>query len=253
MLANIYCKITNDRLFRFWSNSLCLLSNLNKTTMAYFTDDFVGFFKDLAANNDRDWFNANKKRYENSVKKPFEVFIGDMIKKTQTVEPDLKLEPKEAIFRIYRDTRFSKDKTPYKLQASAIIADGGRKGMHSPGMYLELNPEEVRVYGGMYMPDKELLYSVREQIMNNMAAFDKAINDKGFKKVYGEIQGDKNKVLPKEFKEAAEKQPLIYNKAFYYYTKLPVKLITSPKLPDEVLSAYNAAKPVREFLRKAVK
>lgn len=220
--------------------------------MAYFTDDFVNFFKELAANNDRDWFHANKKRYEESVKKPFEAFIGDIIAKVKETEPDLELEPKQAIFRIHRDIRFSKDKTPYKLNTSAIVAKGGRKGMHSPGMYLELNPEEVRVYGGMYMPDKDLLYSVREQISNNMAAFDKAINDKTFKKVYGEIQGDKNKVIPKEFKEAAEKQPLLYNKAFYYYTKLPVKLITSPKLADEVMSAYAAAKPVREFLRKAV-
>lgn len=221
--------------------------------MAYFTDDFVQFFKELAANNNRDWFHANKKRYEGSVKKPFEAFIQDLIKKVQALEPDLKLEPKEAIFRINRDIRFSKDKTPYKLNVSAIVAKGGRKGMHSPGMYIELNPEEIRVYGGIYMPDKDLLYSVREQIINNMAEFDKAINDKDFKKVYGTIQGEKNKIIPKEFKEAGEKQPLIYNKAFYYYTKLPVKLTTSPKLADEVMSAYGAAKPVREFLRKAVK
>lgn len=221
--------------------------------MAYFTDDFVQFFKELAANNNRDWFHANKKRYENSVKKPFENFISDIIAKVREQEPDLKLEPKEAIFRINRDIRFSKDKTPYKLNTSAIVAKGGRKGMHSPGMYIELNPEEVRVYGGIYMPDKDLLYSVREQITKNLTAFDKAINDKDFKKVYGTIQGEKNKIIPKEFKEAGEKQPLIYNKAFYYYTKLPVKSITSPKFADEVISAYGAAKPVREFLRKAVK
>lgn len=221
--------------------------------MAYFTDDFVQFFKELAANNNRDWFQANKKRYEGSVKKPFENFISDLIAKVREQEPDLKLEPKEAIFRINRDIRFSKDKTPYKLNTSAIVAKGGRKGMHSPGMYIELNPEEVRVYGGIYMPDKDILYSVREQITKNMAAFDKAISDKDFKKVYGTIQGEKNKIIPKEFKEAGEKQPLIYNKAFYYYTKLPVKVITSPKLADEVMSAYGAAKPVREFLRKAVK
>ena len=82
--------------------------------MPHFSPEFLQFFKDLAANNNRDWFTGNKKHYELVVKKPFEVFITDMINKIKKDDPKLQIEAKDAIFRIYRDVRFSKDKTPYK-------------------------------------------------------------------------------------------------------------------------------------------
>jgi len=221
-------------------------------SQAFFTDDFFQFFKDLAANNNRDWFQANKQRYEQSVKIPFEGFVAEIIKRVRAENLKVEVEPKQAIFRIYRDIRFSKDKTPYKTYVSAIIAKDGRKGRHNPGMYLELNPEQIRVYGGIYMPEKDVLYAVREYIANNLKKFEEVINDKGFKKFYREILGEKNKVIPKEFKEAGEKQPIVYNKAFYYFTEIPLKDITNPKLADKVMDAYRAAKPVREFLHKVV-
>lgn len=218
---------------------------------AYFSEDYLEFLKDLAANNNRDWFHENKKRYEESVKEPFKVFIEEIINRMHAIDPEVKIVPQQAIFRINRDIRFSKDKTPYKTRNSAIIAKDGRKGMHNPGMYLELGPEHIRVYGGLYMPDKDMLYAIRKKIANEQDRFDKVINNPEFKKVFGEIQGEKNKRIPKEFKKAGEKQPLIYNKGFYYFTEIPPEYITRPDLPDLIMEKHLAAEPVRKFLHEA--
>ena len=97
--------------------------------MAYFTKDFTKFLKDLEKNNNREWFNENKKRYEESVKEPFYNFIDEMIMRINAIDNNVAIQPKDAIFRIYKDVRFSKDKLPYKTQVSAVISPGGRKDM----------------------------------------------------------------------------------------------------------------------------
>ena len=92
-----------------------------------FEKDFIDFFKELAQNNNKEWFDSNRKRYESSIKKPFKEFISKLISEIQLHDSEVLIEPKDAIFRINRDIRFSKDKTPYKLQTSAIVSAGGRK------------------------------------------------------------------------------------------------------------------------------
>ena len=157
--------------------------------MAYFTPDFLQFFKELAANNNKDWFNENKKRYEREVKKAFELFITDMISRLAKDDKAIQIQAKDAIFRIYRDIRFSKDKTPYKIQASAIITPGGRKDMLTPGLYIELTPEHARAYSGVYMPDKESLYRIRTYISTHGDELRKLLRDKDFVNRFGEIRG----------------------------------------------------------------
>ena len=100
--------------------------------MAYFTQDFIDFFQELSANNHREWFHANKKRYEQQVKVPFQSFVQLMIDRVQEVDRNVVLTPKDAIFRINRDIRFSADKTPYKTNVSAIISSGGKKDKNDP-------------------------------------------------------------------------------------------------------------------------
>ena len=204
--------------------------------MAYFTQDFLDFFKELAANNHKDWFHANKKRYEASVKDPFKLFVQDMIDRAAEVDDRFAGEAKNAIFRINRDVRFSKDKSPYKLQMGAVISPGGKKeGMGIPGMYLELSPEHFRFYSGLYMPQKDVLYQVREYIVKNPKELDKLVSDKEFVSKFGELRGEKNKVLPKEFKEAAEKQPFLFNKQFYFFASMPPETILRDDLADVIM------------------
>ncbi len=220
--------------------------------MAYFNPDFLQFFKDLAANNHRDWFTANKKRYESVVKDPFKLFVEEMIERMAKEDKRISLEAKDAIFRINRDIRFSKDKTPYKTNVSAIITPGGKKDKTTPGLYFEFGPENVRIYGGVYMLDKDQLYDVRQYICDHASQFQKAISDKDFVKKYEEIRGEKNKVIPKEFRESAENQPLIFNKQFYYFAKLDPEVVLQDDLADILMAYYHASNPVRDFLTKAI-
>ncbi|HAW51745.1 MAG TPA: TIGR02453 family protein [Flavobacteriales bacterium] len=221
--------------------------------MPHFDPDFLQFFKDLAANNNREWFTANKKRYDTIVKKPFEIFITDLIDKVKKDDPTVQIEAKDAIFRIYRDIRFSKDKTPYKIQVSAIVSPGGRKDMLTPGMYLELGPEHVRVYGGVYMPEKNDLFNIRSYIVAHNDEFNTLIKDKKFIEMYGEVRGEKNKIIPKEFKDAAVAQPLLYNKQLYYFGQMEPEVVLSKGLINRIYAYYEAAKPMKKFLMKAIK
>lgn len=220
--------------------------------MAYFRKDFIDFFKELAANNNKEWFDANRKRYEREVKEPFSSFIGDVIGEVKKIDTKVDIEPKDAIFRINRDVRFSKDKTPYKIQCSALISRGGRKDMVSPGMYLEFSPEHVRIYGGIYMCEKDQLQNTRHYIINNLSHFKKLINDADFKSKFGEIRGEKNKVIPKEFKEAAEKEPILFNKQFYYFGQMKPEIVLKDDLMDRIMDYYKTSKPLSEFLSKAM-
>lgn len=219
----------------------------------HFDKDFVKFMKDLAANNNREWFHENKKRYEGSVKKPFEGFVHELIDKVGKLDKSVKIEPKQAIFRIHRDIRFSKDKTPYKTNASAIIGKDGRKGMHSPGMYVQLGPEDVRVYGGLYMLDTKQLFKVRTYLSKNLKEFNKLLNGKKFKDAFETIRGEQHKKVPKEFADAIAEQPLLLNKSFYYFVKLKPSLIAKPELVKTVMDHYKIMQPMNAFLAKAVK
>ncbi|MBL4658296.1 MAG: DUF2461 domain-containing protein [Flavobacteriales bacterium] len=220
--------------------------------MAYFTKDFTQFFKDLAGNNNRDWFQANKSRYEESVKKPFEIFIGDLIARLAKEDKRINMTAKESIFRIYRDVRFGKDKTPYKISASALISPGGKKDKSTPGVYLELMAEHVRFYSGAHILEKDQLHNVRSYMADNLKSFDKVISEKEFSSNFSEILGEKHKRIPPEFQEAFEKQPLIANKSFYFYAQFKPGILTDPKLVDKLMDTYRIAKPAMNFLDTAM-
>jgi uncharacterized protein (TIGR02453 family) len=220
--------------------------------MAWFTPDFNRFFIDLAPNNNKDWFDANRKRYEQSVKEPFEAFVAAVIERVARLDPTVSITPRDAIFRINRDVRFSKDKAPYKSRMSAVVAAGGRKDHSSGGIYFELGPENVAFYGGQYMPEKEQLQLIREHIAGNLAQFKKLRSAKAFVERFGEVQGERNKVVPKEFKQALVQEPLIANKQFYFMAELPPRMVTDPKLMDVLMDHYEAMRPMNGFLAEAL-
>ncbi len=221
--------------------------------MSYFNQDFFDFLEELKDNNNREWFNENKQRYQLSVKMPFEEFIQDVIFRIHEVDDRITVTAKESIFRIYRDVRFSKDKHPYKEQVAAIICEGGRKNYTVPGTYIEIRHDNWKVYGGAYFIDTKLLRNLREFIVTNLDEFNELVNDKKFKKYFGEIHGEKHKRLPKEFTEAAEKQPLLFNKQFYFFNRLEPKKLLSNKVVDIVMDNYHAAQPLSSFLEEGLK
>jgi len=220
--------------------------------MSYFTNDFIKFFEELKQNNNREWFQENKKRYELSVKEPFEAFVQDMIYRIHEDDESIMLTPKEAIFRIYRDIRFSKDKTPYKTHVSAVISNGGRKNYTDPGVYLEVSSEHLRFYSGIYEMSKDQLENVRSFIASNLDEFNTLLKNKTFKKYFGSVRGEQNKRIPKKFNEILSSQPLIANKQFYYFSELEPNKILSKNLPSNLMKFYHAAKPMNLFLKEAL-
>lgn len=234
---------------------LITLNSILNIVMTYFKEDFNEFFKDLAANNNRDWFNDNKKRYEKAVKKPFEAFVAAMITAMTDEEPDMvKLQPKDAIFRIHRDTRFAKDKTPYKMHVSAVLSPLGRKDMELPGTYIQLGVGEVWIGGGAYAPSKEQIEMIRTAMIQSPETVEELSNDAIFKQFFAEIKGEKNKRLLKPFSEWTERLPLVANKQFYYMAEYrdDESLVLRSDLVAYVLSHIRAARGWQDFLRAAI-
>ncbi len=220
--------------------------------MNYFSIQFLDFFKELAANNHKIWFDENRKTYELFVKKPFSIFVQDFIFEIQKFNLDIVPDAKDAIFRINRDIRFSKDKTPYKLHMSALLSPQGRKDISNPGFYMEFNPEHLSLYGGIYMPNPAQIVKIRLHMAQNIDAFSKIIANPDFVQMFGTIQGDKQVRIPKELKEAAEKQPLIFNKQWYIQANLDPETILKPDLMSNVLNYYKVAQPIHIFINNAL-
>lgn len=234
-------------------NYICLIDfQINTKKMQYFNDEFIIFFQNLAQNNNREWFLANKKTYENLVKSPFLKLVDDLISKINSEIEPINLTSKDCIFRINRDVRFAKEKQPYKTNISALINQYGKKDKENPGMYLEINADMVMIYGGCFMPAKENLDKIRWYIMDNKDEFEDIINEKNFVKYYKEILGEKNKIIPKEFKEFGKTYNLIYNKQFFYNHNLPHEFITSNNLLNVIYNHYLAGNQLQKFLVKAL-
>lgn len=220
--------------------------------MAYFSKKFNQFFIDMAPNNHKEWFDQNRKTYEKEVKEPFKKFVGDLIERLKEYDPKLDVEPKDSIFRINRDIRFAKDKSPYKMHVAAAISRKGKKIHDYPGLYVHFGPEKVWIGGGAYSLSKESLEDVRSAIAARPKEFLKAINDSDFKATFRQIRGEAHKRIPKEFKEVAEEVPLIANKQFYYMAEYDPETVEREDLLDFVVEHYRKAIPVHQFLARAL-
>ena len=220
--------------------------------MQYFTPKFFKFFDELAKNNNKEWFDKNRDTYEKEVKQTFKKLVEDLTDKLAKDIPEINRNAAKAIFRINRDIRFSKDKSPYKVNVAAVFSRTGTKDEQYPGFYMHFGADDIMVGGGKYFCTKEDIAKIRQEIYYNNDAFKKLLNDKAFKEKYGTLQGDKNKVLEPDYKEFAKTQPLIANKQFWYYAKLTRKDITSDKLDTLVYSYFKAAYKVNRFLLETV-
>lgn len=220
--------------------------------MPHLDNDFLAFFKELEQNNSKEWFDEHRKRYETTVKKPFKAFVEQLVAELQKLYPDHELSNNFSIMRINRDIRFSTDKTPYKIHTGAMISPHGKKEHSRPGFFVQANHADVRVYSGSHSLEKEQLYAIRQHISYNLAAFNALINEKNFKNTFGEIRGEKNKRLPAEFAELESQQPLIANKSFYWFFKLPPETLLKDNLIEELIKRYQYSLPLNAFFEEAL-
>ncbi|MFZ5516086.1 MAG: DUF2461 domain-containing protein [Candidatus Zhuqueibacterota bacterium] len=168
------------------------------------------FLTQLRSNNDRAWFNANRSLYEEA-KIEFEKLIDALIPITKEIDPEIDVaSASECTFRIFRDTRFSHDKLPYKTNFGAFVAKGGRKSPYA-GYYFHLEPGGSFAGGGIYRPDAKYLAAIRSHIYENTEAFKKIIDSADFKQYFSEIYGDRLKSSPRDFpKDFADIHLLAY-------------------------------------------
>jgi uncharacterized protein (TIGR02453 family) len=221
--------------------------------MSYFTEQFIEYLEGLARNNNRDWYHAHKREYEDHVKRPFNDFVADIIDRVSLIDSSVEIRPKDAVFRIARDIRFAKDKTPYKTHVAAVISREGRRDTQYPALYFHFGADGVGIGGGLYQPNRENILKIRRAIKRDGAALVRALNGKRFKELYGGLLGEKNVRLPKQFASQAERYPFIANKQFYYFAEYDdPRLVLRQDLPNLVMRHYKAGQKVNEFLARAV-
>lgn len=219
-----------------------------------FPKSALTFFRQLAKNNDRDWFTPRKELYQESCVAPMVALVGELNERlrksaVQYVAP----EPKKAIYRIYRDTRFSKDKTPYKTHIAALFQRSGYARNHGPGFYFQVSPEYVGVGGGVYMPEPEELKAIREGIVKDPAGYAKAMAGKKLKSLFGEIMGESAKRLPKGFETVAPKLAAeVCRKQFFFWAEIPAKAALDRKLVGTLTTHLEALVAPCEWLHRAL-
>ena len=220
--------------------------------MAHIPADLIEFLRELELNNNREWFEANKKRYEASVKAPMEAFAATMIERMREIYPDLDVAPKSTLFRIYRDVRFSKEKTPYKTHVGMAVGPKGRRDPNSPSFSVHLGPRDFYFGSGYYMVDPEQLKAIRTHIAANLVEFQARLDDAPFRNLFGTVKGECGKLLPPELKAAAERQPLVFNKQFYYGAEYDPEVALGGDVPEFLMTHMRASMPMNDFLRRAL-
>ena len=220
--------------------------------MSHLNKSFIKFFQELKKNNSKEWFDNNRKTYEKEIKGPFNNFVTNLILTISQFDESIDKDTKKAIFRINRDIRFSKDKTPYNTEVKAAFAKEGRKSPY-PGYYLAIGPEKIHIGGGLYHIEKENLEKIRNHILNRQNDFLAIINNDTFKNTFGTVQGERNKKLSPEFKKLIEKTPLIANKQFYVMADVNSEdVIEKEDLIEFVTSYYRTVYKLNCFLWDAL-
>jgi uncharacterized protein (TIGR02453 family) len=212
------------------------------------------FLKSLARNNNRDWFEKNKPKYL-EVKVAFENFLADLHHELLTFDDGLAgLNPKKMGFRIYRDVRFSKDKSPYKINMGAGFSPKG-KMEQEPGYYIHLQPNNKSfVAGGLYMPDAPNLAKIRQEIDYNPDAFGKILADKNFKKTFPAGLGDfdRLKTAPKGYPKDHPHIAWLKNKSFVVMHSFADSEIVDKKFIKKLAAVCKTVKPLNDFLDSAI-
>jgi uncharacterized protein (TIGR02453 family) len=209
----------------------------------------LDFLTSVKCNNNRDWFIANRPMYLNA-KDNFESFVQEIINNLIVIEPIMKgLEVKSCVYRLNRDIRFSKDKSPYKSHMGAFIVRGGKKnGDKFAGYYFHIEPGKSILAGGAYMPPSPWLSAIREKISEEPDELIKIINSKDFKKYFGKIDGEKLKTAPKGYPSDHLHIDLLKFKSYLVVNEVSDKMVLSNEFFDLVLNVFKAMKPLNDYL-----
>ncbi len=222
--------------------------------MARFTAATFKFLRDLKANNNRDWFKANQARYEATVREPALEFITEFGPHLQRISPHFRAEAKKvggSLFRIHRDTRFGKDKTPYKQNTGLHFRHEVGKDAHAPGFYVHIEPGGCFVGAGIWRPDSPSVKRIREAIVEHPKAWKKAAHGKKFTSVL-RLGGDSLKRPPQGFDKEHELVEDLKRKDFIAVADLSQKTITATDFDKQLAKLFKTAGPLTKFICEAL-
>jgi uncharacterized protein (TIGR02453 family) len=213
----------------------------------------IDFFRKLQRNNRREWFQPRKEIFETKLKQPMRELVHEVNREMARWAPEYVTDPDKAIYRIYRDTRFSKDKTPYKDHIAASFRRTGSAAHEEGGFYFAVSHKEVAVGGGIYMAPPETLKAIRSHLAEHHAEFRKLIRARKVRDLYGELHGEQLSRPPKGFTPDHPAADLLRYKQLFLYVELPPDLATSPKLQPTIVQHLAAIAPFLEFLNRPLR
>jgi uncharacterized protein (TIGR02453 family) len=222
------------------------------TGFSGFPPETLKFLRQLQKNNNRHWFQEHKEVYEAKVRQPMIDLVTALGAGLQGFAPEMVVDPKKAIYRIYRDTRFSADKTPYKTMISAFFVPRGMQKASAAGFYFHIEPAEVLIAGGLYMPGAPELRAIRARVADRWQDLKAIVERREFKKLFGGLQGEKLSRAPQGYAPDHPAIEYLRYKQFLAWLTEPAAFAESAKLFPRLLTAFAAMLPLVRFLNSAV-
>lgn len=218
------------------------------------TSELFEFLDDLTRNNNREWFAANKPRYENVVREPVLDLIASLEKPLRRTAPMLQVQARKtggSLMRIYRDTRFSKDKTPYKTNVGISLRHQADDNVHAPGIYIHFAADECFLGSGCWRPQRETLAAIRRAIDTDPKAWHRARDQKRFRAVY-ELHGESLKTSPRDYDKNHPEIEDLRRKDFMGIAHLKQTDVIAPDVVTHLVGLIRDAKPLMKFLCNAI-
>ena len=215
-----------------------------------FTPRAVRFLRALKRNNRRDWFNAHKDDYETHVRQPMIAMIEQLAIDLRDIAPELVANPKASLYRIYRDTRFSPNKQPYKTHAAAVFPTRGLPKHEGAGLYFHIGCEEVWIGGGMYAPQTPQLVAIREHIASNVRRLRSIVESPAFTRHVGRLEGEKLARVPRGYPRDHEAGEYLRFRQFIAGREFPPAFAASPAFYRTLLRVFSEVAPLARFLNE---
>jgi uncharacterized protein (TIGR02453 family) len=215
-----------------------------------FSAETLTFLRALKRNNRREWFNAHRDDYEAHVRRPMTAIVERLADDFRAFAPELVASPKASMYRIYRDTRFSENKAPYKTHVAAVFPPRGLPKHEGAGVYFHVSPDEVWVGGGMYAPQTPQLHAVREHIAAHVKQLRTIVESPGFRRQIGKLEGERLQRVPRGFPKDHPAAEYLKFRQFLAGAEFPPALATSPKFYSTLLTVFRQVAPLTRFLNE---
>jgi uncharacterized protein (TIGR02453 family) len=218
-----------------------------------FSPEALAFLRALKRHNDRDWFKPRKEKYEALLRAPMIALVERLAADFRSFAPDLVASPKVSLYRIYRDTRFSENKAPYKTHVAANFPPRGLPKHQGAGLYFHVSPTEVWVGGGMYAPDSAQLQAVREHIAVNVRRLRSIVGSPAFRRTVGPLEGERLQRVPRGFPKDHPAAEFLRYRQFLTGHEFPPAFATRPGFYDALLKVFRQVAPLTRFLNEPLR